>query len=151
MMVMVMTGVVLIGEDSHTDRINTIGKFCEQLERDCRLAGLNIAPCAKPYECVEPDIDSFSNILNNLVERQATLCICVMISDNIYGDIKYIADSVGMLTQCLKWSNIKSGEAKRGYAANVSLKVGDDERRLSFLVACPEFFYMLTQQTSSVR
>ena len=114
----------MIGIDSHPNRINVTRKFCEQLELDCRNAGLNISLCdERVHECNEPDTENFFGILNDLIQSKATICVCVMISENIYGEIKYLADSVGILTQCLKWSNIREGVWKRGYAGNVSLKV----------------------------
>ena len=104
--------------------MNVTRAFCRQLELDCQHAGLNIALCENPFhECDAPEPERFCGILNALNQSEAAICVCVMISENIYGDIKYLADSLGILTQCLKWSNISSGTWKKGYAANVSLKV----------------------------
>ena len=137
---------MLVGIDSSaSNRLNVARAFCQQLESDCQHAGLNISLCdERIHECREADTEVFFGILNDLIQSKATICVCMMISENIYGEIKYLADSVGILTQCLKWTNIKDGKWKRGYAGNVSLKVSN-------LLALPWIPYTVTPCSCGAR
>lgn len=94
--------------------------FCKQLEEDSNRVNVPLTRGGVPMGCTD-DRAKMTDILKKMSNGGARIVVVPMMADDIYGAIKLAADSIGVLTQCIKWKNVE--RPPRGFQMNVMLKV----------------------------
>ena len=97
--------------------LQTVNNFQKNLECDARLAGIQLQSLGGILSCGRNP----ENIKLNLVKMKSARIVVVILIDDCYGDVKLIADGMGLLTQCCKFRKIE--HLPRGYSQNLMLKI----------------------------
>lgn len=83
----------------------SIQSFIGDVERDSASSGCAVKMFRTPIVC-SPDPRELSAKFQMCVDAKVGFCFCIMVDTDCYGPIKLAADSLGMITQCLKWKNV---------------------------------------------
>lgn len=95
-----------------------IQTFLTNLIRDAKNAGITLTLMGRPLECAGRN-DKIATTLE--VMKSARLVVAVMMDDDCYGDIKLVADKMGLPSQCCKFKKVEM--MPRGYGQNLMLKI----------------------------
>ena len=97
--------------------LEPVNEFKVSLEKDASLLGLKLVAMGGILACGSRH-DSINEKLTMM--RNARIVVCVLI-DDCYGEVKLIADKLGLATQCCKMRKLQ--KLPRGYSQNIMLKV----------------------------
>ena len=112
-------GMLIVGGNGPpgAQDLQTVNNFQKNLEGDARLAGIQLQSLGGILACGRNP----ENIKLNLVKMKSARIVVVILIDDCYGDVKLIADGMGLLTQCCKFRKIE--RLPRGYSQNLMLKI----------------------------
>ena len=112
-------GVVLVsGSGPPCDNwASIVSSFERKLLEDFRNMGIVIRRGGEPMPCSDREAD-MSRVFGAM--RSADI-LFVVLNSPCYDLVKFVAESRGILTQCMKWRNLE--QIPSGYCSNVALKV----------------------------
>ncbi len=111
-------GYLMISMDKpRDDWVESINKFDQAIMRDFAEVGVNMVRGGAPLACS----DQSQIIEEKLRLMRSAKIIFVLLNAPAYEKVKFVAESLGILTQCVKWSNVLA--LKSGFGANLVLKV----------------------------
>lgn len=112
-------GILVVGGNGPpgNQELQTISNFQRSLERDARLTGVPLNALGNILVCGRNPV----NIKANLVIMKAARIVIVVLIDDCYGEVKLVADTMGLLTQCCRFKKIE--RLPRGYTQNMMLKI----------------------------
>ena len=114
-------GLMIVGGRGPPDDYinNTVKKFQGDLENDAIRTGMKLM-IGGPIAACGPAQKNIRDSMEPMIRGGCRLVVVVMIDDP-YNDIKLVADTLGLPSQCCKFKKIE--KAPRGYALNLMLKI----------------------------
>lgn len=97
-----------------------VQEFQTELEKWGSQAGLSLQCGGAPSQDLHYG-DRILEELSRLKQYSVTIVICVMLSEGLHGPIKMASDSLGLLTQCVKWKTIEKNPS--GLFTNLLVKM----------------------------
>jgi Piwi domain len=113
-------GLLVVGGRSEPGppELAIIQSFLDNLIQDAKNAGITLTSLGRPRACSGRN-DRIAAALE--VMKSARLVVVVMMDDDCYGDIKLVADKMGLPSQCCKFKKVE--KMPRGYGQNLMLKI----------------------------
>lgn len=93
--------------------------FIANIDRESEQTGMHLKFHGPPVNCVDniPDLrEKFQKMNYN-----GTEIVVVLMTQDSYANVKFAADSIGLITQCVKWKNVE--RSPRGLFSNILMKV----------------------------
>jgi eukaryotic translation initiation factor 2C len=112
-------GILIVG-GNHAPGEFEMGKtqdFQRNLEKDASLTGIKLTSLGGILACRNNRNDIQTNLSRM---RAARIVVCVLMED-CYGDVKLVADLMGLVTQCAKFKKLE--RVPQGYTLNIMLKI----------------------------
>ena len=115
-----MYGIIVISNTKPADDWQQLVQdFAKGIERDAGGSGLKLYSGGPPMTSSSnpEELRAKATTLMNAKVRIAL----VILNGDFYGQLKLVTDSLGLVTQCVKWKNVE--RAPRGFHLNVTLKI----------------------------
>lgn len=93
--------------------------FNRQVAEEARRTGFILKSISEPHVASE-DSHEISRKLKEMKEHSASIVFVVMMGE-IYAVVKYVGDSLGLVTQCVRWKNVD--RPPQGLYSNILMKV----------------------------
>jgi hypothetical protein len=94
-----------------------VEEFKIGLEKDALGCGIKLTAMGGILACGRNQ----ASILANLTMMKAARIVVCVLMDDCYGDVKLVADKLGLATQCCKFKKLE--RLPKGYAQNIMLKI----------------------------
>jgi eukaryotic translation initiation factor 2C len=111
-------GILGVGRPPHKWE-DSVDSFMGSLVGDARTLGVQLIAGGPHLACGDAP-HNIGEAIGKMKEGGAHIVFVVLFFD-VYRIVKLQGDSLGMITQCLKWKNVM--KPPRGYCSNVMLKV----------------------------
>ena len=93
--------------------------FVTGIDNESRNTGLALKCLHQPM-LASDNLEELRDMFADIKDKGAKICLCIMMHD-CYSNIKYAADWLGLVTQCIKWKNVE--RTPRGFFSNVLMKM----------------------------
>lgn len=114
-----MYGMLIVSRSQPRDWEGPTRSFKSALEKDAASVGLKLFLGGPPLICSERP-QEIKDKAGRMQSGGVRILIVILMGD-FYCDVKLATDSMGLITQCLKWKNLL--KPPRGFHMNVMLKV----------------------------
>jgi hypothetical protein len=121
----VIYGVLVCQPADHCNHqfLQNLDVFISQFHSDAETCGINLQNGGPILHCQNTENSIRDSI--HAMNRHGAKFILVILNENerddMYGVIKYVADSITQVTQCIKFKNIK--RTPSGFQSNILLKI----------------------------
>eukprot|EP01034_Spumella_vulgaris_P035704 gene35704-44031_t len=113
--------VLVVGNNAPLSFQTVVNKFVEDVQSASVDCGARLHFDKSTFSNCDESEASLTASFERLAAQNFRMVFVPMVNETIYGRIKKVADSLGVTTQCLRWSKLT--REVRGYASNVMLKV----------------------------
>ena len=93
--------------------------FISNVNKECNQTGMDLKFHGPPVNCVDniPELREKFQIMKD----RGTDIVLVLMTHDSYANVKFAADGIGLVTQCVKWRNVE--RSPRGIFSNILMKV----------------------------
>lgn len=113
-----MYGVLVVGRPPQGAQ-EAVATLKRDLEREALDCGLKLRSGGSDLLC-DSTHSSLTDKLQLMKTHKARFALCVL-CDDVYNLVKYVGDTIGITTQCVKWKKVAN--QPRGYCQNILLKI----------------------------
>jgi eukaryotic translation initiation factor 2C len=93
--------------------------FINSIDKESEQTGMHLKFLGPPINCVDNIHDLQDKF--EVMKGKGTEIVVVLMTDDSYANVKFAADGIGLISQCIKWKNVE--RSPRGLFSNILMKV----------------------------